>query len=164
MIYVVKRDGREVKFDSSKIINAIKKASDEVGEQLGETQILECIKRILVYIEASKKEKVSVEELQNLVEKALVDNNHKNIQRAYSSYRRERTRIREIKSDLMKAIEKIGIETDRDNANVGNNFSSKLLRIASESNKWHNLYNMPKYLSRHMKLVKFIFMIWILII
>lgn len=32
LIYVVKRDGREVKFDSSKIINAIKKASDEVGE------------------------------------------------------------------------------------------------------------------------------------
>ena len=64
---------------------------------------------------------------------------HKNIQKAYSTYRRERTRVREIKSDLMKAIKKIGVETDRDNANVGNNFSSKLLRIASESNKWHNL-------------------------
>ena len=37
----------------------------------------------------------------------------------------------------MKAIRQIGVETDRDNANVGNNFSSKLLRIASESNKWH---------------------------
>ena len=48
----------------------------------------------------------------------------------------------------MKAIEKIGIETDRDNANVGNNFSSKLLRIASESNKWYNLANMPKYLAK----------------
>ena len=48
----------------------------------------------------------------------------------------------------MKAIKKIGIETDRDNANVGNNFSAKLLRIASESNKWHNLYNMPKYLAK----------------
>ena len=39
----------------------------------------------------------------------------------------------------MKAIGLIGVETDRDNANVGNNFSSKLFRIASESNKWHNL-------------------------
>ena len=148
MIYVVKRDGREVKFDSNKIVNAIKKASDEIGEQLGEQQILECIQRVIEYIQLAQKEKVSVEEVQNLVEKALVDSNHKNIQRAYSSYRRERTRIREIKSDLMKAIEKIGIETDRDNANVGNNFSSKLLRIASESNKWHNLYNMPKYLAK----------------
>ncbi|WP_332841531.1 anaerobic ribonucleoside-triphosphate reductase [Paraclostridium bifermentans] len=148
MLYVVKRDGREVEFDSNKIINAIKKASDEVGEQLREDQILECIQRIIKYIEVARKEKVSVEEVQNLVEKALIDSDHKNIQGAYSSYRRERTRIRGIKSDLMKAIEKIGIETDRDNANVGNNFSAKLLRIASESNKWHNLYNMPKYLAK----------------
>lgn len=148
MLYVVKRDGREVKFDSNKIANAIKKSSDEIGDKLEENQIDECIQRVIEYIELSKKEKVSVEEVQNLVEKALVDSNHKNIQRAYSSYRRERTRIREIKSDLMKAIKKIGVETDRDNANVGNNFSSKLLRIASESNKWHNLYNMPKYLAK----------------
>ncbi|MFC3904427.1 anaerobic ribonucleoside-triphosphate reductase [Clostridium disporicum] len=148
MLYVVKRDGREVKFDSNKIANAIKKSSDEIGDKLEENQIYECIQRVIEYIELSKKEKVSVEEVQNLVEKALVDSNHKNIQRAYSSYRRERTRIREIKSDLMKAIKKIGVETDRDNANVGNNFSSKLLRIASESNKWHNLYNMPKYLAK----------------
>lgn len=148
MLYVVKRDGREVKFDSNKVANAIKKSSDEIGDKLEENQIDECIQRVIEYIELSKKEKVSVEEVQNLVEKALVDSNHKNIQRAYSSYRRERTRIREIKSDLMKAIKKIGVETDRDNANVGNNFSSKLLRIASESNKWHNLYNMPKYLAK----------------
>jgi anaerobic ribonucleoside-triphosphate reductase len=148
LLYVVKRDGREVKFDSNKIANAIKKSSDEIGDKLEENQIDECIQRVIEYIELSKKEKVSVEEVQNLVEKALVDSNHKNIQRAYSSYRRERTRIREIKSDLMKAIKKIGVETDRDNANVGNNFSSKLLRIASESNKWHNLYNMPKYLAK----------------
>lgn len=148
MLYVVKRDGREVEFNSNKIVNAIKKASDEVGEGLREDQILECIQKIIEYIKVAQKEKVSVEEVQNLVEKALIASNHKDIQGAYSSYRRERTRIRGIKSDLMKAVEKIGIETDRDNANVGNNFSAKLLRIASESNKWHNLYNMPKYLAK----------------
>ena len=148
MLYVVKRDGREVEFDSNKIVNAIKKASEEFGEGLREDEILACIQNIIEYIKVAQKEKVSVEEVQNLVEKALIDSNHKDIQGAYSSYRRERTRIRGIKSDLMKAIEKIGIETDRDNANVGNNFSAKLLRIASESNKWHNLYNMPKYLAK----------------
>ena len=148
MLYVVKRDGREVKFNSQKISNAIKKASNEIGEKLKESQVLECTQKVINYIECEKKEKISVEEVQNLVEKALVESGYKNIQRAYSSYRKERTRVREIKSDLMKVINKIGIETDRDNANVGNNFSSKLLRIASESNKWHNLYNMPKYLAK----------------
>ena len=36
---------------------------------------------------------------------------------------------------LMEKIKQIGVVTDRDNANVGNNFSAKLLRIASEANK-----------------------------
>ena len=31
MLYVVKRDGREVEFNSDKIANAIKKASNEIG-------------------------------------------------------------------------------------------------------------------------------------
>lgn len=148
MLYVVKRDGREVEFNTDKIMNAIKKASNEVGESLKESEVLICIQRVIKYIEESQKEKVSVEEVQNLVEKALVDSGHTNIEKAYSAYRRERTRVRDIKSDLMKVIKKIGVETDRDNANVGNNFSSKLLRIASESNKWHNLYNMPKHLAK----------------
>lgn len=148
MLYVVKRDGRKVEFNTDKIRNAIKKASNEVGELLKESEVLICIQRVIKYIEESQKEKVSVEEVQNLVEKALVDSGHTNIEKAYSAYRRERTRVRDIKSDLMKVIKKIGVETDRDNANVGNNFSSKLLRIASESNKWHNLYNMPKHLAK----------------
>lgn len=148
MLYVVKRDGREVEFNTDKIRNAIKKASNEVGESLKESEVLICIQRVIKYIEESQKEKVSVEEVQNLVEKALVDSGHTNIGKVYSAYRRERTRVRDIKSDLMKVIKKIGVETDRDNANVGNNFSSKLLRIASESNKWHNLYNMPKHLAK----------------
>lgn len=148
MLYVVKRDGRKVEFNTDKIRNAIKKASNEVGESLKESEVLICIQRVIKYIEESQKEKVSVEEVQNLIEKALVDSGHTNIEKAYSAYRRERTRVRDIKSDLMKVIKKIGVETDRDNANVGNNFSSKLLRIASESNKWHNLYNMPKHLAK----------------
>lgn len=148
MLHVVKRDGREVKFNAEKIGNAIKRAADEVNHNIRESQVLDTIQKVLNYIEMSGKERVTVEEIQNLVQKALKDNGFVDISNAYSSYRRERTRVREIKSDLMKAISKIGVETDRDNANVGNNFSSKLLRIASESNKWHNLASMPKHLAK----------------
>ena len=148
MLYVVKRDGRKVRFNSEKIGNAIKKAANEVGDNLKESSALELIQKVIIYIEELEKENITVEEIQNLVERALVDKGYEKIQKAYSTYRLERNRVREIKSDLMRAINKIGIETDRDNANVGNNFSSKLLRIASESNKWHNLANMPKYLAK----------------
>lgn len=148
MLYVVKRDGREVPFDSIKISRAIKRAAKEVGESIKESELLEVVKKVISYIELSEKESITVEEIQNLIEKALLLNNYINVKKVYSSYRKERTKVREIKSDLMKAIEKIGIETDRDNANIGNNFSSKLLRIASESNKWHNLAAMPKHLAK----------------
>lgn len=148
MLYVVKRDGREVEFNIDKISNAIKRAATEEGLSLRTSQIFDSVQKVINYIEMTEKKSISVEEIQNLVVKALRDSGHENIAIAYSNYRKERTMVRDIKSDLMKAIEKIGVETDRDNANVGNNFSSKLLRIASESNKWHNLATMPKHLAK----------------
>ncbi|SHI22805.1 anaerobic ribonucleoside triphosphate reductase [Clostridium intestinale] len=148
MLDVVKRDGREVKFNTEKISNAIKRAAEELGSPLREGQVIDLIQKVITYIEMSQQEKVTVEEIQNLVERALKDSGLQDIASIYSTYRNERTKVREIKSDLMNAIKRIGIETDRDNANVGNNFSSKLLRIASESNKWHNLSNMPKHLAK----------------
>ncbi|MCR6515006.1 anaerobic ribonucleoside-triphosphate reductase [Clostridium sp. LY3-2] len=154
MLYVVKRDGREVEFNAEKISGAIKGAAKEIGVTLKTSQILDMVQKVINYIEKddscdnSYVRKITVEEVQNLVERALNNTDLSNVASAYRSYRIERTKVREIKSDLMKAISKIGVETDRDNANVGNNFSSKLLRIASESNKWHNLATMPKGLSR----------------
>lgn len=148
MLYVVKRDGRRAPFNSIKIANAIKRASEEIGFNLKESEFINLTQNVIKSLEKLDREEITVEKIQNLVEKTLMGNDYKNIGRAYANYRQERTRIREIKSDLMKAIEKIGVETDRDNANVGNNFSSKLLRIASESNKWHNLSNMPKHLAK----------------
>ena len=148
MLHVVKRDGREVKFNSIKITNAIKGAMDEIAFNLKESEIVELTQKSIEKIEDLDKQQLTVEEIQNIVEGTLLENGYKAIGTAFSNYRRERNKIREIKSDLMKAIEKIGVETDRDNANVGNNFSSKLLRIASESNKWHNLSMMPKHLAK----------------
>ena len=148
MLYVVKRDGRKVKFNSDKIAQAIKGSANEIGLNMRESEVLETVQTVATYIELEYKETVTVEEIQNLVERALKEKGHKDIAIAYSGYRQERTKVREIKSDLMKAIRQIGVETDRDNANVGNNFSSKLLRIASESNKWNTLAIMPKNLAK----------------
>ncbi|URZ02136.1 anaerobic ribonucleoside triphosphate reductase [Clostridium felsineum] len=148
MLNVVKRDGRQVVFDSNKIFNAIKGAADEIGYDIKQSDILELTQKVIERVENIKIKEISVEEVQNVVEEVLLENGNREIGMAYCTYRKERTKVREIKSDLMKVIEKIGIETDRDNANVGNNYSSKLLRIASESNKWHNLSAMPKKISR----------------
>lgn len=148
MLHVVKRDGRESEFNSVKISNAIKGAAEEIGISIKTSEVLELTQKIIIRLEDMDLQYISVEEIQNIVEDTLIKNDFKEIGFAYSSYRKERTKIRDIKSDLMKAIGQIGVETDRDNANVGNNFSSKLLRIASESNKWHNLAKMSKRLSK----------------
>lgn len=148
MLHVVKRDGRKVEFNSVKITNAIKGACGEIGNELRESELIELTQKAIKEIEALEKPSIKVEDIQNIVESTMIKAGYKELGTIYSNYRRERTKIREIKSDLMSAIEKIGVETDRDNANVGNNFSSKLLRIASESNKWYNLSVMPKYLAK----------------
>lgn len=148
MLHVVKRDGRKVEFNSIKITNAIKSASEEIGCELKESDFIDLTQKVIKKIEELNVKEMDVEEIQNIVEEVLLKNGHRKIGLVYSNYRNERTKIRDIKSELMKVIDRIGIETDRDNANVGNNFSSKLLRIASESNKWHNLGTMPKYLAK----------------
>ncbi|WP_446898254.1 anaerobic ribonucleoside-triphosphate reductase [Clostridium sp. LBM24168] len=148
MLHVVKRDGRKVEFNSIKITNAIKGSSDEIGYDLKESEFIDLTQKVIRHIENLNLQEINVEDIQNIVEEVLMRRGYTEIGFAYSNYRRDRNNIREIKSELMKAIDKIGIETDRDNANVGNNYSSKLLRIASESNKWHNLAKMPKYLAK----------------
>lgn len=148
MLHVVKRDGRTVEFNSIKITNAIKGAAEEIAYSLRESEAINLTQEVIKKLEEIEGPRITVEEIQNMVEKVLLDNGYATIGLTYSNYRKERNKVREIKSDLMRAIEQIGVETDRDNANVGNNFSSKLLRIASESNKWHNLAMMPKHLAK----------------
>lgn len=142
---VIKRDGRRVNFDHSKIFNAIARSAKDNNIEVD-------VEKISISVEERindlYKNEITVEQIQDLIEDTLVDLKLEAIKNSYANYRKERTRIRDLKSELMDTVHNIGIETDRDNANVGNNFSSKLLRIASETNKWHNLSKMPKHLAK----------------
>ncbi len=142
---VIKRDGRRVQFDHFKIVNAIMRSARDNQVNLDVEPIALAVEN---RIQDTYNLEITVEQIQDLIEDTLVDFNLEAIKTSYSNYRKERTRIRDLKSELMDTVHHIGIETDRDNANVGNNFSSKLLRIASETNKWHNLSKMPKYLAK----------------
>ena len=146
---VSKRDGCLEKFDSRKINSAVTKAFKSVGVSCSTFESDLILANCLRYLEDLQiREVVDIEDLHNSVIKSLNKLNYPEIANAYSLYRLERDKVRELKSDLMKSVKKIGKETDRDNANVGNNFSSKLLRISSETNKWQNLATMPKDLAR----------------
>lgn len=143
--YVIKRDGRKVIFDIKKIEKAINRSARELNTEVNMALIQS---EVTNKIKSSTTYEISVEQIQDLIEETLLDLDLESVKQIYASYRTERTRLRDLKSELMHTVHTIGIQTDRDNANVGNNFSSKLLRIASETNKWHNLSTMPKEIAK----------------
>ncbi len=138
-----KRDGRVVSFDPEKITDAIFKAAKAVGGSdrgIAESLTGEVIKSL----EESAYNGVipSVEEVQDAVEVALIENGHARTAKAYILYRDRRTRIRDGKSELMDVVKDILIETSRENANVSNSPSAKMLQIATAASKQYYLSNL----------------------
>lgn len=68
---VVKRDGRIVSYDRQKIVTAIENANQDVG--IGEQASTENIKSILAYIEDLNKNRILVEDIQDIVEEKLIE-------------------------------------------------------------------------------------------
>lgn len=134
-----KRDGREVEFDEGNITEAIFKAAKAVGgadKQLA----IELTLDVLRYLKQNYNGKVfSVEDVQDTVEKILIEKGHAKTAKAYILHRDKRTRIRDAKSDLMDAVADILVETNRENANVSNSPSAKMLQIASAASKAYYL-------------------------
>lgn len=139
LMKVKKRDGREVDFDETKITEAVFKAAKAVGgvnRQLAMVVTLDVMK----YLEKNYDQDVfAVDDIQDAVEKILIEQGHAKTAKAYILYRAERTRIREGKSDLMDAVADILVETSRENANVSNSPSAKMLQIASAASKAYYL-------------------------
>ncbi|GHU52538.1 hypothetical protein FACS189496_2840 [Bacilli bacterium] len=131
---VIKRDGRKTPFNKNKIFDAITSASENHSSKLTYEQITKLTDEVVEIINIIEDTAIEVEKIQDVVVKVL-KKEFPELSKAYDSYRKERTRARQTKLPLLNSIKKIGVQTDRDNANVGNNFSAKLLRIASEANK-----------------------------
>lgn len=114
---VIKRDGREVDFDKSKIFNAVYKAFEQLGKPVEEaTQISS---KIANEIESTNKN-YTVEEIQDIVEKKLMATAHKDVAKAYINYRQLHKMARSQYKELMDAVgEKLsGSNIENQNANV----------------------------------------------
>ena len=135
---VVKRDGREVDFDKVKISNAVLKAIIEVdGESTIDTERIayDIADRIEEY---DKSNKLTVEQIQDMVEVQLMLSYRKDIAKAYILYRDGCTKIRERNSNL---IQKVMVRADskvnvRSNANVDElSFSGREKEASAEIGK-----------------------------
>jgi len=89
---IVKRDGRIVEYDPNKIKIAIKKANNDVldTDKINDKDI----DKIILSIEKTKKKRLLVEDIQDLIEKKLVEMNKYELVKAYMLYRYERELIR----------------------------------------------------------------------
>ncbi len=136
---IKKRDGREVPFDETKITDAIFKAARAVGGEDRQTAMELTIEVLKMLKKKYNGTVFGVEDVQDVVEKVLIEAGHARTAKAYILYRDKRTRIREAKGDLMDAVEEILEETNRENANISNSPSAKMLQIASAASKKYYL-------------------------
>ena len=89
---VIKRDGTIVDYDRSKIVTAIEKANQEVPE--ADRIDRESIDAIIDEIEAMKRPRMLVEDIQDLVEQGLVAKNKFHLAKTYIIYRYNRALVR----------------------------------------------------------------------
>ncbi|MEM5836453.1 MAG: ribonucleoside triphosphate reductase [Candidatus Aenigmatarchaeota archaeon] len=138
---IIKRDGRIVDFDQNKITEAIWKAAQAVGgkdRSLSEKlsfQVVELLKKQL-----KPGEIPTVEQVQDLVEKVLVENGHYKTAKAYILYRALHNQIRELVDSYLD--EKTWLV--RENANTTFSLQALNFHISSQviSQYWlHRIYN-----------------------
>ena len=131
---VVKRDGRVVGYNEEKIKAAIRKAM--LATDLGEDEGL--INKIATRIGARGDERMTVEEIQDLVELELMKSPRKEVARRYIAYRDQRSRARRAKTrDLfVEIIETKNNEVTRENANMNTDSpAGMMMKFASETTK-----------------------------
>ena len=141
-IQILKRDGRKVNFDSTKITNAMRAAISEVEAEYSEGEIVKLTKLVIDKIESTNLAEISVEKIQDLVEHTLVENDHIKAYEAYRLYRITRTEIRESNTTLMKEFKDITfkdaeeVDSKRENANIdGNTAMGTMLQYGTTSSK-----------------------------
>ena len=120
---IKKRDGRTAKFDRKKIEKAIEKAGLETGE-FDAAQAVKLTDKVLGVLETRNQKRLpSVEDIQDIVEDALIDSKFKKTAKAYIIYRDQHKKLREITSnahvDLIdKYLENLDWKVN-ENSNMG---------------------------------------------
>ena len=150
--YIIKRDGRQVSFDPGKITEAVMKAFQACNSAKSRRTAEEITRQVLAELDANENiETPSVEDVQDTVERVLIENGFVRTAKAYILYRAERSRIREMNTRLMRIYDditnKAAIDSDikRENANInGDTAMGAMLKYGSEGAKQFNLMFMIK--------------------
>lgn len=139
---IKKRDGRQVPFDREKIADAIYRAAHALGGT-DRAEAEHVTDMVVDYLDVHKSEGVpSVESVQDVVEKMLIENGNARTAKEYILYRANRTRVRDMNTRLMKIYEDLTFQEAKDNdlkrenANIdGDTAMGTMLKYGSEGAK-----------------------------
>ncbi len=156
---IVKRDGRKVPYEVSKIQDAILMAAVSVG--LESSEYIAVAERIADKVDKRLQEEFNgrksptVEQVQDVVEAMLVSEGLVSVAKEYILYRAERNRTREMRADLMKIFEDLtfvdakNADMKRENANIdADTAMGTMLKYGSEGAKeFNHLYLLDRDVS-----------------
>ncbi len=139
---IIKRDGRTVDFNVDKIADAIYKAAQVLGGK-DKRMATYLAKQVELYLtELCGNNTPTVEQIQDAVEKVLIENGHARTAKEFILYRAERTRVRDMNTRLMKTYEDLTFkdaadnDIKRENANIdGDTAMGTMLKYGSEGAK-----------------------------
>lgn len=140
--HIIKRDERKVPFDIDKIANAVYRAACAVGGADMDISKDIAAKTCELYEKTYGEQTPTVEIIQDLVEKTLIETGHAKTAKACILYRHERTRDRELKSGLMQTMSELTFDSAKDsdikreNANInGDTAMGTMLKYGSSAAK-----------------------------
>lgn len=154
---ITKRDGIKTEFNKDKIAQAIFKAAIKMGGSDFDLS-KRLADQVVEFLENEQPAEVTVEHVQDVVEKILIENGHALTAKEYILYRFERTRAREMNSKLMKAYEDLTFKSAKDNdvkrenANInGDTAMGTMLKYGSEGAKqFYEMYVLdPRFAKAH---------------
>ena len=168
VLSVIKRNGKKVDFDGSKIALAIKKGFDSIKKEDEPSKYTEKDVNLVYHavinkIEKQYQDKIKIEEIQDLIENEL-KKKYPDVYESFSEYRLRRSQSRQMFSEdkkihkFLKSIEGLGLKTaseedaKRENANIdGNTAMGTMLQYGSTiSKEFAKAYMMkPKFADAH---------------
>ena len=150
VINVIKRNGKRVNFDASKIAISIQKGFDSIEGKYNETDVQNVFQSVLKRIKKDyvDKDKIKIEEIQNLIEEELKNKKYDDVYESTKNYRERRNQSRLLFVEekkmhkFLKTLESLGLKSaheedaKRENANVdGDTAMGTMLQYGSTVSK-----------------------------
>ena len=172
---VIKRNGKKVSFDETKIALSIKKGFDSVEVDIDDDDkerkyttkdVQKVYQAVLKRLEKLSKDtdKIKIEEIQDLIEEELSNKGYEDVYKSFSEYRERRNQSRQLFFEdkkthkFLKSLENLGLksaneeDSKRENANIdGNSPMGTMLQYgATVSKEFAKAYLMkPEYATMH---------------